>query len=77
MGLRYLLLGLAIWAGFHIIRHLYRQRRLSRQRPRPVKTVESVECAHCGLRLPRDEAIRQGDDYFCSREHQLAGKHEP
>ncbi|GIX23070.1 MAG: hypothetical protein KatS3mg122_0301 [Caldimonas sp.] len=33
-----------------------------------------VDCAHCGLHLPRDEAIT-GDDgrHYCSAAHRLAG----
>jgi hypothetical protein len=30
---------------------------------------ETVTCKTCGLRLPKAEAIRQGDAYYCCREH--------
>ena len=31
---------------------------------------EMVTCAHCGLHLPRSEALAQGTRYYCSPEHQ-------
>lgn len=76
MGLRYLLLGLAIWAGLVIIRHLIRQRRLRHENPMPAKSVNSVQCAYCGLHLPSGEALQQGNQFFCTREHQQAYRQE-
>ena len=28
-----------------------------------------VKCQHCGLHIPEKEAIKQGDNIFCSLEH--------
>jgi uncharacterized protein len=28
-----------------------------------------VQCAHCGLHLPREEALQSGNRYFCSQAH--------
>jgi len=28
-----------------------------------------VKCLHCGLHIPEEEAIKQGDKTFCSLEH--------
>jgi uncharacterized protein len=33
-----------------------------------------VSCATCGLHLPRQEALPQGDRYFCCEEHR---RHPP
>jgi uncharacterized protein len=30
---------------------------------------QMVNCAHCGLYLPQSEAIREGDKFFCCKEH--------
>jgi len=67
MGLRYLFLGLALWGLYLIIRHLLSQRKP--ERPRKTRSVDSVECAHCGLHLPRNEALRKGDLYYCNQAH--------
>jgi uncharacterized protein len=34
-----------------------------------------VECAHCGLRVPVDEAITDAALYFCSEAHRRLGPH--
>lgn len=31
---------------------------------------DMVECAHCGLHLPRSEALSEHGTFFCSAEHQ-------
>ena len=69
MGLRYILLGLALWGLYLIIRHLARQRKLQRSKPAVPKAVDSVQCALCGLHLPRQEALRRGQAYYCSQAH--------
>lgn len=72
MGLRYLLLGLALWGLYLIIRHLIRQKRIQQQKPTQSKSVDSVQCAHCGLHLPRSEAVSRGDRFYCSQAHLTA-----
>jgi uncharacterized protein len=38
-------------------------------------TVEDmVKCAHCGVNLPRSEAIYSGGDFFCTPEHKQLGR---
>jgi len=35
---------------------------------------QMVTCSHCGLYLPRSEAIGEGDKFYCCAEHRrLAG----
>lgn len=39
------------------------------------KAVENmVKCAHCGVNLPRSEAIHSGGDFFCTPEHRQLGR---
>ncbi|MCL5060278.1 MAG: hypothetical protein M1449_07095 [Candidatus Thermoplasmatota archaeon] len=35
---------------------------------------DMVKCAHCGVNLPRGEAIFSGGDFFCTPEHKQLGK---
>jgi len=30
---------------------------------------QMVNCEHCGLYLPQDEAVRDGSRFFCCEEH--------
>ncbi len=41
--------------------------------PRPPAVVPIVACARCGVHLPEAEAVRDGEQVFCSRTHQLLG----
>jgi uncharacterized protein len=52
------------------------QRSLDKPSAPPGKqTVEDmVKCAHCGVNLPRSEAIYSGGHFFCTPEHQKLGK---
>ena len=34
---------------------------------------EMVPCAHCGLMMPKTEALELGGKHFCSVEHQRQG----
>lgn len=74
MGLRYLVLGLALWGAYLIIRHLIRQQKPASPTTHRTRSVDSVECARCGLHLPREEAVKQGEAYYCSLAHAKASK---
>lgn len=67
-----LVLGYAWWRG---------QRRAESpppRRPTPAATPQDmVACAHCGLHLPRSDALVLGNAsrpaYYCSAEHRAQG----
>jgi uncharacterized protein len=71
-GLRVLILllgiGLVVWI-------LIRLAKGSKLANRPQKKVgDMVRCSHCGVYVPRSEAVQKGDRYFCSREHRDMGR---
>jgi uncharacterized protein len=35
---------------------------------------DMVKCAHCGVNLPRSEAIFSQGEFFCTAEHQRLGR---
>jgi uncharacterized protein len=45
-----------------------RARRAAPRAPQPM-----VQCAHCGVHLPRDEALAGPDGVFCSDAHRALG----
>jgi uncharacterized protein len=45
------------------------QRRRGTSAPRP---EQIVACVHCGLNLPRAEAVSGAAGYYCSEAHRLA-----
>jgi uncharacterized protein len=48
------------------------------QRPQPEKPglQEMLQCRHCGVHLPRAEALVDERGAFCSEAHRLAGPRE-
>lgn len=43
-------------------------------KPEPLgKPEEMVRCANCGVYMPRSEALKQNDEFWCSTEHAKAG----
>jgi uncharacterized protein len=66
---------LLVVIGIGLILMVLRQA-LSHRRPsaRPRESVqEMVRCAHCGVHVPRSEAVFEESTPFCSDEHRGAG----
>ncbi len=70
-----ILLLIAVVFGVVALLRAY-QRSIGRPTPpRPDGKVEDmVKCAHCGVNLPRSEAIYSGGDFYCTPEHQRSGR---
>jgi uncharacterized protein len=45
--------------------------------PTPPRLQEVVACRHCGMHLPRGEALEDSRGAFCSEAHRLAGPASP
>ena len=73
-GIRLLFVLLALVAVVLILRRLYRRPPASRPLAAP---GQMVRCAHCGLYLPRDEALRADGQDFCSAEHRDRSRQDP
>ena len=41
--------------------------------PNEPATTPMVRCAHCGVHLPNDRALQQGDEWYCSQAHLQQG----
>lgn len=76
MGLiRYLLILLVFWALWFLAKNWLRKQEL-REKARKGKTQISsgkvVRCKHCEVHLPEQDALRDGDDWFCTQAHKQA-----
>jgi len=71
-----ILLVLGLLLVYWILRS-YR-RRVERREPRPPAAggEDMVQCARCGVHLPRSESITAQDQFYCSPEHQRAHQSE-
>ncbi|HET9976117.1 MAG TPA: PP0621 family protein [Burkholderiaceae bacterium] len=61
---------------------VFGRRRVRRDAPPPPHPPASsaegmVACAHCGVHLPRSEAVVDGVRPYCSDAHRIAGPREP
>ncbi len=68
---------LLIAIGFVVLALFRAYQRSLGKPPAPAReeTVEDmVKCAHCGVNLPRSEAIYSGGDFYCTPEHQQRGR---
>jgi uncharacterized protein len=39
----------------------------------PTGAQNMVACAHCGVHLPMNEAVKEGELHFCGEPHRLLG----
>src|SRR5437899_8153590 len=65
-----LLLIIAIVVVYFVLTSSARKRR-PRSAPPPVEPM--VPCAHCGINVPRSEALGAAGRFFCSEEHRRLG----
>lgn len=65
-----LLIAIAFAAAYWLLRNHRRRVDRHAQRPADPQTEDMVDCAHCGVHLPRGEGIVSGSRYFCSAEHE-------
>ena len=68
MMLRLLLLSMAVWIAYLLVRDALRRRRVHHTPPPP--QVTTVRCARCGVHLPAAQALQHVDGrHYCSPEH--------
>src|SRR5437773_11361037 len=65
-----LLLVIAIVVVYFVLSGLARKRRQP-SAPPPIEPM--VPCAHCGVNVPRSEALGAAGRFFCSEEHRRLG----
>jgi uncharacterized protein len=66
-----IVIGFAVWA---LIRAYQRSLNKPPIQPRDQVVENMVKCAHCGVNMPRSEAIFSGGEFFCTPEHKQLGK---
>ena len=65
----FVLLGVGLYVAYRIWRG-GQQRSAGTRAPKPSAAGEAmVSCHHCGLNVPRSEALAEGDRWYCSDAH--------
>ncbi|MGE5320022.1 MAG: PP0621 family protein [Hyphomicrobiaceae bacterium] len=66
-----IIIGLVVYA---VIRNYQRSLNKPSGTSREHTVEDMVKCAHCGVNLPRSEAIYSGGEFFCTLEHRQLGR---
>jgi uncharacterized protein len=74
MGLiRLILAAVAVFLVYVIVRKISLQYRAGRKSLKPSKMVQ---CNHCGIYLPREEALINDNGIYCCNEHRISDSKE-
>ena len=66
----FVVLGVGIYVAFRIWRAGQQRDAANRSTGFPAAGGEAmVRCDHCGLNVPRSEALAEGDRWYCSEDH--------
>ncbi|WP_159913345.1 PP0621 family protein [Pantoea sp. 18069] len=72
-----IVIAVGVWRKRRRVEHLKAQRPAPRRENRLQPPQDMVACAHCGLHLPRSDALVLGasprPEYYCSAEHRAQG----
>ncbi len=67
--IRLLIIALAVWLLVLVIKRWLGGRAKALPKDKAQDNPDMVRCAHCGLHLPKSEALSRDALYFCSRQH--------
>ena len=67
-----ILLVLGLLAVYWIVKSFRRRVDRGDRKPPSAASEDMVQCAQCGVHLPRSESITTQGSFFCSAEHQRA-----
>ncbi|HEY0962691.1 MAG TPA: PP0621 family protein [Pseudomonadales bacterium] len=75
MGLvRFIILLLVLGVAWFVVKNYLRKQALrgSTRNGKPQIAGKIVRCKQCNVHLPETEAIREGEEWFCTQEHRQA-----
>lgn len=74
--IRILLIALVIWLLLRMIKTWANHKPIApKDHKEQIETV--VPCHHCGLHIPKHEAVESDNHYYCSQEHRQLNKEAP
>ncbi|MFN2308131.1 MAG: PP0621 family protein [Gammaproteobacteria bacterium] len=76
MGFLRLILLLLLAALLYRWLRRWWERKAARKRTLAQDQGRMLACAHCGVYFPEREAVREGDQVFCSPAHRLAHRRD-
>ncbi|HHL45432.1 MAG TPA: hypothetical protein ENJ24_02550 [Gammaproteobacteria bacterium] len=67
--LRTIAIFIVIWLLIRMLRNYRNKARVATSRKNSDNLDTMVQCANCGLHVPKQQAIRKGNRYYCSKQH--------
>ena len=68
-----LIFALALAVGAIVLLRRIRQRLSVRSKEKTIESKSTVRCAYCSVYLDKEDALKLGDNYYCSPEHAEEG----
>lgn len=65
----FVVLGVGLYVAFRIWRTGQQRGAAGRAPPSPTAGEAMVRCDHCGLNVPKSEAVAEGNRWYCSEDH--------
>jgi len=72
--IRLIVIALVFWLLYRMIQRMLAKPE-SKKPASPRVGTDMVRCAHCGIHIPKNEALQSDRFYYCSEEHRQAGPH--
>jgi uncharacterized protein len=69
---RLIALALLVWIAWFMFRNYLARQRKQGAKPRKQLQGRMVKCRECDVHLPEGDALREGDDWYCSQAHRRA-----
>lgn len=73
--IRILLIALVVWLILRMIKNRINQHSAGKS-ANTEQIGDMVRCQHCGLHIPKQEAIESANQYYCSQEHRRLEEHD-
>lgn len=70
--IRIIVIALIVWLVYRMVQRMLAKPVTKKTAPTQVGT-DMVRCAHCGIHIPKGEALRRDGRDYCSEAHREAG----
>ena len=74
--IRILIIALVVWLLLRMMKN-WANKKVQSQKKEPVELETVVPCHHCGLHIPKTEALESDNKYYCSQEHLRLHRDDP
>lgn len=75
--IRILIIALVAWLLLRMLKNWINRYQVNQQHSHKPGIETIVRCSHCGLHIPKQEAIESDNKYYCSREHLRLHQDDP